>query len=292
MAARLSQDEIDHIAALVGVETLPIIAAVAHAWRCAALPLLSALGVLRPSSGCQRLACGMKSHGPKGRPEPTFLTLLPSGDVLLAESSAHRLTIWSATTGLCCGTIGSFGVGAASDGLNYPKGVAVDDESGLYVADRSNHRVVKFSLIDNGIIGSVGGGRGRGVGRFRYPQGVAFARETAHGPLIFVSDYGNDRIVALDKELNWRSVPCIVHTHAAHVCASSMPVQRADVLLRAHAAIHSATTSAPRSAFRRGSPFVLAPCCMWSTRPTVWCTSSSRMLPALTVALPPPTIPG
>ena len=199
MRAVLSQDEVVTIVSMVDDTSLPSIAAVAHAWRSAAVTRLAALSFLRPATGRQRIASGLKANGPKGRPEPTFLAVIPGGDVVLAESSLHRLAIFRA--GECQRTIGSFGIGSTTQGLHYPKGVAVDDEANIYVADRSNHRVVKYGP-DGTFAGSLGK-RGYGVGQFKYPQGAVFVRSTAHGPLIFVADYGNDRVVAVGCDLTW-----------------------------------------------------------------------------------------
>lgn len=76
----------------------------------------------------------------------------------------------------------------------------------MYIADRSNHRVVKSDLQNDGaIVASIGSGMGPHDGRFKYPQGVAFARTTAHGAVVFVSDYGNDRVAVLDADdLSWK----------------------------------------------------------------------------------------
>lgn len=85
--------------------------------------------------------------------------------------------------------IRSFGAKGKETGrLDQPRGVAVDANGYLYVADTGNHRVQVFN--DEGEVVMVLGGLGSGRGKLRRPSGVAV---DAQGN-IYVADALNDRI--------------------------------------------------------------------------------------------------
>ena len=194
----LCGDEVREVAGWLAVDGLTVAATLSHLWRHVALELLRALWALRPAGGPQCLARNLKAK------DPTFCCHVPSSgssEVAVAESNQHRICLVSAETGERLRCIGSFGNQAAGAGLNYPKGVACSaDGAFLFVADRSNHRVVKLAMSDGALVASVGG-RGFGEGRLKYPQGLALAAQES---LLFVCDYGNDRVVGLDaRTLEW-----------------------------------------------------------------------------------------
>lgn len=214
MAAReraLGQDEVSSIVSYLDViDDLAAAAAVSVLWRSEVLPKLIHARGLRPADGANVIANG----GRLKIKEPTFVTMLPDGDLAISESSLHRVLIF-APDGRRRRTMGSFGYASREEdlavgkplALNYPKGlVASCDGRYLYIADRSNHRVLK-TLLSDGTVVAQAGGRGMGIqrGHFRYPQGLALATSAAHGATLFVSDFGNDRVVVLDAEtLAWR----------------------------------------------------------------------------------------
>ena len=197
----LTLDEIRCVVAAVDSEdvslTLPILAATCHQWRNAALERLRSIRALRPNEHTmQKLLPGLKAK------DPTFVVHVPALNcIAVSESSLHRIVLISLATGEQVRTFGKFGW-APGSGLNYPKGLAVDDCcEHLYVCDRSNHRVSKYRMSDGELVCTCGhrlGARGIGEELFRYPQGLAYANTRAHGPAVFVCDYGNDRLVALD----------------------------------------------------------------------------------------------
>ena len=201
----LGEDEIRMIAAAADdVETVITIAALSHSWRAVAVAQLSSNSTLRPGShALQQLATGLKSK------DPTFVTHVPlQSCIAVCESSLHRIVLISTLTGERIRTMGKFGW-APGPGLNYPKGIAADEAAEhLFVCDRSNHRVLKMQLSDGAILASCGhdaGARGNGERIFRYPQGLAYTRTKAYpSGVVFVCDYGNGRLVALDAlDLSW-----------------------------------------------------------------------------------------
>jgi DNA-binding beta-propeller fold protein YncE len=89
-------------------------------------------------------------------------------------------------------TIGRLGTG--DDGLRRPRGIAIDRNGTLFVADTANHRVQRFSTQGEplGPWGSIGSD----PGEFILPSSLAF---DSHGNL-FVADTGNHRIQKLDPD--------------------------------------------------------------------------------------------
>ena len=227
----LGDDEIRLVAAACGCEEstlgLVTLTLLCKSWRVMALERLRSMRALRPcAEEHQSLAHGLKSK------DPTFALHLPRREqIAIAESSLHRIVLHDIKTGMRVNTLGKFGW-APGAGLNYPKGLAVDDqEEYLYVCDRSNHRVCKLLLETGELVCCCGhreGARGLGHELFRYPQGIAFANTTAHGPTVFVCDYGNDRCIALDaSDLSHRWAvgaapsPALPFALPAGVCATA-----------------------------------------------------------------------
>jgi DNA-binding beta-propeller fold protein YncE len=95
--------------------------------------------------------------------------------------------------------------GAGYGQFNYPRGIAVDGDGNIYVADSRNHRIQKISGTDGKFLNQFGGlfdaaklanGDpkkliGQGPGKLNEPNGVSFG-----GPdgLIYVVDTWNNRI--------------------------------------------------------------------------------------------------
>ena len=91
--------------------------------------------------------------------------------------------------------MGKFGGFGAADGeLNYPWGIAVDDEGFIYIGDWRNDRIQKFDA--SGRFVWKFGASGSRDGELSRPAGVAVDR---HGD-IYVADWGNNRIQLFSKE--------------------------------------------------------------------------------------------
>lgn len=72
--------------------------------------------------------------------------------------------------------------------FEFPTSIASDSKDHFYIADSSNHRILKFNSEWKQLLSI--GERGNGPGQFQYPQSVAV------GPndLLYISDLNNDRI--------------------------------------------------------------------------------------------------
>jgi len=83
----------------------------------------------------------------------------------------------------------TFSVGTHEAGpLASPRGIAVDQEGNVFVADLGNHRIVKFG--PQGEVVDVWGKQGTAAGEFKEPSGVA----VDHQGDVYVADTWNGRI--------------------------------------------------------------------------------------------------
>ncbi len=94
---------------------------------------------------------------------PCAVAVDSSGDLYIADSHNHQIRkiTWadgkiSTVAGTGAGTFGGDGGLATAAQLNSPSGVAVDGSGDLYIADSSNHRIRKVSMVD-GKISTVAG---------------------------------------------------------------------------------------------------------------------------------------
>ena len=72
------------------------------------------------------------------------------GNLYIVDNNNHRIQLYCryptvTTTGRTI--VGTGSLGSTSTTLNYPTGLAVDNDLNLYVADTSNHRIQKFSRL-------------------------------------------------------------------------------------------------------------------------------------------------
>lgn len=96
--------------------------------------------------------------------------------------------------------VAEWSVFVGGDGsLNRPREVAVDDVGNVYVADTSNHRILKFDKT--ALLLATWGGLGSEDGQFNGPWGVAVGADGC----IYVADTGNHRIQKLRPDGSWQA---------------------------------------------------------------------------------------
>ena len=87
---------------------------------------------------------------------------------------------------------------SAPGGLREPRGLSVDPQGNLYVADTKNSRIVVFD--GNGGFVRAFGALGEGDGQLKEPCGVAFGPDG----LVYVADTWNHRIARFTPDGQWR----------------------------------------------------------------------------------------
>ncbi|CAF0831432.1 unnamed protein product [Adineta steineri] len=76
--------------------------------------------------------------------------------------------------------------------LDCPTFIFIDEDQSVYVSDRENHRVMKWSKgAKEGRVVAGGNGQGKDLNQLFYPQGVI----VDHFRQIYVADWGNDRVM-------------------------------------------------------------------------------------------------
>ncbi|CAF4742986.1 unnamed protein product [Rotaria sp. Silwood1] len=116
-------------------------------------------------------------------PETTTTTPLPDGICAQAIWSRNGITV-----------AGGNGIGGKLNQLDFATGLLINEDDGsIYVADQSNHRVIKWdspevSSSNNGVV--VADGQGTDNGIF-YPIDLAIDKNGT----MFICDYGSSRVI-------------------------------------------------------------------------------------------------
>ncbi|CAF4230542.1 unnamed protein product, partial [Rotaria magnacalcarata] len=89
---------------------------------------------------------------------------------------------------------GGNGVGGATNQLNYPYGLFVDDNQTVVITDWGNNRIVQWKNGDttNGQVVAGGNGQGNGLDQLYNPTDILIDKETDS---LIICDEGNDRVV-------------------------------------------------------------------------------------------------
>ena len=128
-----------------------------------------------------------------GRPKMVATT--SSGDLVVSED--HKISI----IGRDGKRIRSIDTTSVRSGIRRykrnPWGVAVNEDSNIYVTDVESHRLSKFNS-EGKLVKSVGGEGGR-TGQFHFPRGIALSPDNK----LFVCDRNNHRIQVFDTNLKF-----------------------------------------------------------------------------------------
>ncbi len=152
---------------------------------CALLPAASFFGFQSKAHAVERIDLL------KGFLNPYGIACHGDGRIVVADAGHYVLRIYSKDYTLLT-EIG--GPGAGGEHLNYPQGIAVDDDF-IYVVDSNNGRVVRFDWNGQYInhFGSIGGY----PGAFYTPKGI-----TVTDNAVFVANTRNHMVYKFDKQSN------------------------------------------------------------------------------------------
>ena len=112
--------------------------------------------------------------------------------LIVADNWRHKLAVFD-TGGRFLRNVGD-GEGARPNQFFHPYDVAVDPSGRLYVADNSNHRIVRYGPAPTYKYRARWGAFGSGRGQLQYPRGLAVDGSGR----TFVADPGGNRIDVFD----------------------------------------------------------------------------------------------
>ncbi|CAF0947181.1 unnamed protein product [Rotaria sordida] len=114
-------------------------------------------------------------------------------NVYISENSNHRVTKWfNGNTTIGTLIAGGNGVGSTAEKLNYPWGIYVDNSGGMYIVDRSNHRVQYWSYRAS--FGTTVAGSTSDPGPWSYQFNNPTSITLDIYGYIYVMDFTNERI--------------------------------------------------------------------------------------------------
>lgn len=121
---------------------------------------------------------------------------LDRGEVIVAESGSHSISVFDTATGVKLRSFGSRGNGPRQ--FNTPCGVAITPSGSLLVCDSNNHRIQLLSPTGE-LLKSVGS-KGKKALQFNEPIGVGVHPESGK---IYITEFRNNRVQILNCDLSY-----------------------------------------------------------------------------------------
>ena len=126
---------------------------------------------------------------------PSGIAVCDNGDIVVAESDAHCVTIVNKEGK----KVRSFGRKGTKEGqFTYPRGVAISNDGHILVTDYHRLQKMKFDGVCVQTVGSSKSGSGQL--QFDHPRGIKVHSTTGQ---IFVADSGNKRIQIFNNDLTF-----------------------------------------------------------------------------------------
>lgn len=126
-----------------------------------------------------QIGAGADGLGATGLHWPTDVTILPDGEVAVADAGGKRIVLSRPPTAL---------TGFMVDSASRPGGLAIAPDSSYFVSDTANNHILHYDA--GGRLVSLFGTRGFGQGQYFQPMGLAFGPDGN----LYVADSGNNRI--------------------------------------------------------------------------------------------------
>lgn len=127
---------------------------------------------------------------------PMSLCFDQMGNLYIADSGNHRIRMVDMATGIIMTVAGNGEAGYSGDGgkatscnLNFPEGVAVDNEGNIYIADSGNNRI-RMAERRSGIIRTIVGGDALKE-QLDHPSGLAVDPNRG----LYIADTFNNRVL-------------------------------------------------------------------------------------------------
>ncbi|CAF1467928.1 unnamed protein product [Adineta steineri] len=132
---------------------------------------------------------------------PSFIFVDDDLSLYVSDRDNNRVMKWLKNTKKGIVVAGG-GSGRGTDSLTklfFPAGIVVDQFGQIYVADSSNHRVMRWQQgAKEGTIVAGGHGNGNLPNQLSYPTGLSFDRQGN----LYVADHGNNRIQKIEINKN------------------------------------------------------------------------------------------
>ena len=123
------------------------------------------------------------------------ITLSQKAEIMVSEEARHCISVFDPRL---LAKVRSFGSHGSNKGqFHSPCGIAVDGKGNVFVADRGNHRIQKFT--EDGHFLKMVGSRGSSRLQFNSPEGIAVYRS---GDRVYVVD-ANDHVQVLKLDLTF-----------------------------------------------------------------------------------------
>ena len=158
-----------------------------------------------------------------GLNNPGGIAIHTDGTIYIADTGNHAIRkLTDSVLSIVAGSVGNSGMinaQGASARFSSPKGIAVDTDGNIYVADTGNNRIRKIDTTQNvttyagtGVVGNADGA----TATFNAPQGIAIDS----AGVLYVADTGNHIIRKIDTNRN-TSTPVGDPTIAGYLNATS-----------------------------------------------------------------------
>ncbi|CAF4685001.1 unnamed protein product, partial [Rotaria socialis] len=149
---------------------------------------------------------GVSGSVPSLLQAPASVVVDSNRNVYVADTSNHRVQLWSYGASFGTMVAGTGFRGSANNQLNYPRDITRDPNTGtLYISDCSNHRIMSY-LVNASSGTVVAGGNGSGTNRTQlcYPQAIYL--DVASNSLYIANFYCNNIVRWVIGATSWTLV--------------------------------------------------------------------------------------
>jgi hypothetical protein len=172
-----------------------------------------------------------------------------AGTIYISDSKNHRIQSWTNAASYGTTMAGDKNGTAGSDSvsLNNPSGIFMDGARNLYIADRNNHRIMKYpytSAYGFNVAGDAGNTSGSTSNKLNSPSGVY----VSHFGNVYVADLGNNRVQEWFQEFSDSTfTPTVTGSYQLNVVTPSGCAVQSNAVNVTTAAIPTVTINASKT---------------------------------------------